>query len=145
MADIGVPSGTGQAAITTAALQIAGDGCAEIGTVLTDIQTDNILGNDVTWADAASGAGVETQYANDRTAAQVAAGQVSTDTVDKGGEVLWKYGYSKGSNANITQASGAMVIDDLMQKISTKVQVASQMLSTANNINKTASRVISQG
>jgi hypothetical protein len=118
MADIGVPSGTGQAAITTAALQIAGDGCNEIGTVLTDIQSDNVLGD-----------------------------KVSTTTANDGEAraILTKYGYSTSDNANITQASGAMVIDDLMQKISTKVQVASQMLSTANNINKTASRVISQG
>jgi len=60
--------------------------------------------------------------------------------------VLDKYtGEQSGGTVNITEASGAMVIDDLMQKISTKVQVAAQLLSTANNINKTVSRIISQG
>jgi hypothetical protein len=56
-----------------------------------------------------------------------------------------KYGATLTSDMNITDASGAMVIDDLMQKISTKVQVASQLLSSANNIAKTASRILSQG
>ena len=55
------------------------------------------------------------------------------------------YGYSNGQAIDISTASGAMVVDDLMQKISTKVQSAAQMLSAANNINKTASRLLSQG
>ena len=46
---------------------------------------------------------------------------------------------------SINTAAGAMVVDDLMQKISTKVQVAAQLLSTANNINKNVSRALSQG
>jgi cupin superfamily acireductone dioxygenase involved in methionine salvage len=121
MAEIDIPSGTGQAAITDAALQIAGDGCSEINLVLADIQADNVLGDDVSTT--------ATTAAND--------GQARP--------LMTKYGYKATDNANITQASGAMVIDDLMQKISTKVQVASQMLSTANNINKTVARSISQG
>jgi tetrahydromethanopterin S-methyltransferase subunit H len=65
---------------------------------------------------------------------------------DQGLSVAGKYGYSTGSGEiNISTASGAMVVDDLMQKISTKVQSAAQMLSAANNINKTASRLLSQG
>jgi cupin superfamily acireductone dioxygenase involved in methionine salvage len=119
MAEIDIPSGTGQAAITDAALQIAGDGCSEINLVLADIQADNVLGDNVS----------TTATANDGEARPL----------------MTKYGYKATDNANITQASGAMVIDDLMQKISTKVQVASQMLSTANNINKTVARSISQG
>ncbi len=46
---------------------------------------------------------------------------------------------------DISTAAGAMVVDDLMQKISTEVQTASQMLSAANNLTKTASRILSQG
>ena len=49
------------------------------------------------------------------------------------------------SDLDISTAAGAMVVDDLMQKISTEVQVAAQMLSTANNLNKTAARILSQG
>ncbi len=60
-------------------------------------------------------------------------------------QVPEEYGFAQGTTVDISQASGAMVIDDLMQKISTKVQVASQLLSTANNIAKTASRILSQG
>ena len=121
------------------ALEIAGDGCDEINAILKDIQIDNILGNDVAItteaSDATNHTGVETQYSNDNL--------TGGDKIDKGGEVLYQYGIT--GEANITQASGAMVIDDLMQKISTKVQVAAQLLSTANKINQTASRIMSQG
>jgi len=98
------------------ALAVAGEGCKEINLILTDIQHDNILGND---------------------------GAVDTENPASGRDVLDKYGIL--GNANITEASGAMVIDDLMQKISTEVQVAAQLLSTVNTINKTASRIMSQG
>jgi hypothetical protein len=64
---------------------------------------------------------------------------------DTGVAIAQKYGYNNTSEINISTASGAMVVDDLMQKISTKVQSAAQMLSAANNINKTASRLLSQG
>ena len=63
----------------------------------------------------------------------------TSDTVPK------EYGVNLQADLNISSAAGAMVVDDLMQKISTKVQVAAQLLSTANNINKTASRIMSQG
>jgi hypothetical protein len=63
--------------------------------------------------------------------------------IDTGRDVL--NNYNIGGNVDIKTAAGAMVIDDLMQKISTKVQVAAQLLSTANNIAKTASRIMSQG
>jgi hypothetical protein len=60
--------------------------------------------------------------------------------------VAGRYGYDvNAGEIDISTASGAMVVDDLMQKISTKVQSASQMLSAANNIDKTASRILSQG
>jgi len=98
------------------ALEVASDGCNEINSVLKDIQANNILGDD---------------------------GTTNNGITDTGAEVLAKYNVT--GTANITQASGAMVIDDLMQKISTKVQVAAQLLSTANNINKTVSRIMSQG
>ena len=48
----------------------------------------------------------------------------------------------KGANVSIDTAAGAMVIDDLMQKISTKVQVAAQLLSTANKMQQAASRAL---
>ena len=101
------------------ALEVAREGCEEINAILSDIQKDNILGNDFATSD------------------------LNPDNIDCGKDVLVNYGIE--GEANITQASGAMVIDDLMQKISTKVQVAAQLLSTANNINKTASRIMSQG
>ena len=117
MADYVIPT-TSQTDIVSNALEIAGDGCNEIGLVLADVQTNNVLGDSET-------------------------SNAARTVDDSGRDVLDRYGIS--GNANITSASGAMVIDDLMQRISTKVQVASQMLSTANNINKSAARVISQG
>jgi hypothetical protein len=62
-----------------------------------------------------------------------------------GSTIAAKYGDTVSDNLSISDASGAMVIDDLMQKMSTKVQVAAQLLSSANNIAKTASRILSQG
>jgi hypothetical protein len=61
------------------------------------------------------------------------------------GSVAEKYGATISGSLSINTAAGAMVIDDLMQKISTKVQVAAQLLSAANNMSKTASRILSQG
>ena len=113
---IEIPGGTAGTDIITSAVDIAGTGSADISDVLKDIQSDSILGSDS-----------------------------DVDIQSKGKVVLESYGYDSTDTADIRQASGAMVIDDLMQKISTKVQVASQMLATLNNINKTASRVISQG
>jgi hypothetical protein len=55
------------------------------------------------------------------------------------------YGVKLEAPLSISSAAGAMVVDDLMQKISTKVQVAAQMLSAANNANKAATRIMSQG
>lgn len=115
---IEIPGGTAGTDIISSALDIAGKGSDAISTVLQDIQSDSILG------------GIDA---------------VNRDLSSAGQVVLQAYGYSDTAQADIRQASGAMVIDDLMQKISTKVQVASQMLATLNNINKTASRVISQG
>lgn len=109
------PSST-QTAIVQSALNIAGGGSTDISTVLRDIEGDSVLGSDSTASVGVSGKAV-----------------------------LTSYGYASDDTANIQTASGAMVIDDLMQRISTKVQVAAQMLSTINNINKNASRVISQG
>ena len=63
------------------------------------------------------------------------------------GEIPAGYGVTitDANGLSINTAAGAMVVDDLMQKISTKVQVAAQLLSTANNINKNVSRALSQG
>lgn len=133
--------------ITESALTIAGDGALDIQNVLQDIQGGEVADESTSdeWGNV-----TVTKEGHDFGA---------SNTLDKAGAaVLEKYGYAVDWSAtdtsqygktatgpNITQASGAMIIDDLMQKISTKVQVASQMLATVNNINKTASRVISQG
>jgi len=125
--------------IVQQALNIAGEACNEINLVLKDIQGGtgqgaiNVLGDsgvDGTWTASTS------TYVDDTAASH-------TDGINTGEEVLRSYGIA--GTADITTAAGAMVIDDLMQKISTKVQVAAQLLSTANNIAKTASRVLSQG
>jgi hypothetical protein len=58
---------------------------------------------------------------------------------------LDSYGVKLTNDLPISSAAGAMVVDDLMQKISTKVQVAAQMLAAANNANKAATRIMSQG
>ena len=55
---------------------------------------------------------------------------------------LSQYSYTLSSGISIDQAAGAMVIDDLMQRISTKVQVAAQLLSTANKNNQTVQRIM---
>lgn len=118
--------------IVEKAVGIASEGCNEINLVLSDIKDDSYLtGNSDT---------NETNGASDPS-------WKVTDTVTghKDNDVLDKYGITLSDNLNISQASGAMVIDDLMQKISTKVQVAAQLLSSANNINKTVSRIMSQG
>jgi hypothetical protein len=65
---------------------------------------------------------------------------------DASGSVCEKYGVDlPGAGLNINTAAGAMVVDDLMQKISTKVQVAAQLLSAVNNMSKTVGRTLSQG
>ena len=99
------------------ALDIAGQACQDINIVLRDIQ---------------GAAGTGNGSAN-------VLGDCASGTA-----VLGKYNYLQGS-VDITSASGAMVIDDLMQKISTSVQVAAQLLSTSNNRAKTASRILTQG
>jgi hypothetical protein len=73
-------------------------------------------------------------------------GETYNGAQTKGGEVMDSYGVHVGTGGlQINSAAGAMVVDDLMQKISTKVQVAAQLLSATNNMNKTASRIMSQG
>lgn len=112
-------------AVSTA-INIAADGCDEINSILQDVSYESKLGD--------LGAGSESQ-----TPAHAAA-----DTA--GAAVLTKYAISLPSGGlSINSAAGAMVVDDLMQKISTKVQVAAQLLSTANNIAKTATRIMQQG
>ena len=119
MADINIDSTRAQMATDATASAKAANN--DLTKVLTDIQTDNILGND-----------------------EVADWNGTTvTTVSSGADVLKEYGYT--GTADITTATGAMVVDDLMQKISTKVQVASQILAAANNMAKTASRVLGQG
>ena len=114
--------------IVGTAVQTAQQACEDISSVLADISDDNVLGG----GSISKG---DPNYLNPTT------GDVVT-----GGDVAASYGATLPSTGlNISEASGAMVIDDLMQKISTKVQVASQLLSTANNIAKTASRILSQG
>jgi len=92
---------------------VAGQGCADINSVLDDIKGDSKL----------------------------TATNFSTGT----GTGLDSYGVKLTDNLSISSAAGAMVVDDLMQKISTKVQVAAQMLAAANNANKAATRIMSQG
>lgn len=71
---------------------------------------------------------------------------ITTDAdIDAANTVAADYGVTLSADLSVSTANGAMVIDDLMQKISTKVQVAAQMLSAANNMAKTASRILSQG
>ena len=98
--------------IMTTAVAVASDGCKEIDAVLTDIRTDSVLGND---------------------------GTGTASVIDTGSDVVTKYdgtGAITTAGIRIDSAAGAMVIDDLMQKISTKVQVAAQLLSTANSMAK---------
>jgi hypothetical protein len=118
--------GVSNDSIVQKALDVAAQGVTEINSVLADIQGGTIAG------DAANTLG-DSGYTHEATG----------EVVNTGREVLDAYGVT--GNVDIESAAGAMVIDDLMQKISTKVQVAAQLLSTANNINKTASRIMSQG
>ena len=114
--------------IVGTAVETAQEACEDISSVLMDISDDNVLG----------GTGFNRRPELPKPNEQ--------DDVVTGGDVAASYGATLPSTGlNISEASGAMVIDDLMQKISTKVQVASQLLSTANNIAKTASRILSQG
>jgi len=46
------------------------------------------------------------------------------------------------TGTSIDTAAGAMLIDDLMQKISTKVQVAAQLLATENRLQKEVTRAL---
>jgi len=110
-----VPSGSSTDTIVSSALLIAQRGCDEINSVLSDIAADNSLNDNVA-------------------AGSSAAGWIHAN-----------YDVNVGSGLSTSSASGAMVVDDLMQKISTKVQVSAQLLSTANNINKTVARILSQG
>lgn len=117
------PGANKSADITQQALNIAGEGSNEINIVLQDIAGDNTLGNE---------GSLNVSFSTTDGS--------MTGTVQSGKDVLDIYGYNPNTSVDITQASGAMVIDDLMQKISTKVQVAAQLLSTANNINKAVQR-----
>jgi len=105
--------------IVEAAYGIANEACGDINTVLTDIQNDSTLGEGTTTGGAGSTAGRQ---------------------------VLLDYGYESlpTDGINISQASGAMIIDDLMQKISTKVQVAAQLLAAQNNNDKMVFRSLFQ-
>jgi hypothetical protein len=109
-----VNTGTTGGDIISAAVTVAGQGCADIKSVLDDIKLDSDL---------------------DKVNFSTGSGTSGTDS----------YGVKLDSDLSISSAAGAMVVDDLMQKISTKVQVAAQMLSAANNANKAATRVMSQG
>ena len=154
-----IPSGGSADSIINEALKIAGGGANEIAAVLGDIQggaspyyldangqrtttptnqsvhegAGSILGDSV----------IQDRIGITSTWTPGLATDSDANTVETGREVLNAYGIT--GNADIRTASGAMVIDDLMQKISTKVQVAAQLLSTANSINKTVSRIMSQG
>jgi hypothetical protein len=98
------------------ATSIASTAVDEINKVIKDIASDGWVNNDVV-------AGVANQGL----------------TVAQGYE-----GTTLG-NTSIATAAGAMVIDDLMQKISTKVQVAAQILAASNNLTKTVARTVGQG
>jgi hypothetical protein len=156
-----VGSGANTDAIVQGALQISTDACDEISAVLTDIRDGNInqnagcsvlfgTVNDGTYGSGQSG---NTGGTFDPANPCIGATWTSAGWIDKGGSgpaapadaVPGSYGVILNSDLSISTANGAMIIDDLMQKVSTKVQVAAQMLSTANTMAKTASRILSQG
>lgn len=130
--------------VMQSALDIATGGVNEIDLILKDIQ------GGVRAADGAND-GVNAILGDSTVCpwngtTHVAGTYVNNDAdgkLESGREVLDQYSIT--GTVDIKTAAGAMVIDDLMQKISTKVQVAAQLLSTANNIAKTASRIMSQG
>jgi hypothetical protein len=135
-----------QDAIVGKAIGVAQEGCKEIDAILQDIRetgdkSNTALDLDVNKADVQT----ESSRLGDQTAIDIK--DASGNTTDINGKgVLERYGIGLDApGISITQAAGAMVVDDLMQKISTKVQVAAQLLSTSNNINKTVSRIMSQG
>ena len=117
------------------ALSIAQNVGDDIKDVLDDIQPDSKINDraNLGW-DSASGLEAANKYGYDLTEPNVTIDPVTGHPV-----------FNDGAVVDISQASGAMVVDDLMQKMSTKVQVAAQMLAGANNIQKTASRILSQG
>lgn len=106
--------------IMNAALDISNQGTSDISRLLNDIEGDSKINNVGVTGSTAAHDGLTVMNENN-------------------------YTTSSATSVDITTATGAMVIDDLMQKLSTKVQVAAQMLSSANNMAKTASRILSQG
>jgi hypothetical protein len=116
----------GSDAVIQGALDVASDGCADIQNVLDDIQEGSDLNKN-------RSAGVV-----------MLKGGTGTDAADHV-YATSKYGVYLDTDLSISTAAGAMVVDDLMQKISTKVQVAAQLLAASNNMNKTASRILTQG
>lgn len=121
-----VGGNAGNDAIIQDALYIAQGGCDDIDKILKDIKDDSDID--------LNGIGI-----SDGTASTAETSANSSCTT------VAKYGITGTSDLKIDTAAGAMIVDDLMQKITTKVQVAAQLLSTANNINKTVSRIMSQG
>lgn len=120
--------------IVEKAIGVAADGCNEIDSVLADIRTDSVLGDN----------GITSTGAHEQINGVDV--DVTHETADASGKgVLDKYHVTVGiGGISISNAAGAMVIDDLMQKISTKVQVAAQMLATSNNIAKMVARKLDQ-
>ena len=111
-------AGITESIVQSNATSIASEAVSEINAVISDIAGDGVL-NDVTAA--------------------------TTTSVGGGLTVAKTYEGTTLGNTNIASAAGAMVIDDLMQKISTKVQVAAQILAASNNMTKTVARTVGQG
>jgi len=109
-------AGITESIVQSNATSMASTAVDEINSVIKDIASDGMLNNDVVEGVANTGLTVAKTYE---------------------GSTL--------GNTNIASAAGAMVIDDLMQKISTKVQVAAQILAASNNLTKTVARTVGQG
>ena len=109
-------AGITESIVQSNATSMASTAVDEINKVIKDIASDGMLNNDVVEGVANTGLTVAKTYE---------------------GSTL--------GNTNIASAAGAMVIDDLMQKISTKVQVAAQILAASNNLTKTVARTVGQG
>ncbi|MFC1560002.1 hypothetical protein ACFL4F_02725 [Candidatus Margulisiibacteriota bacterium] len=123
-----VPQGSTPDSITGAALRVAVAGCTEIDAVLADISSDNSLNDSVFFNDANSN---QIQDAGEA-------------TIKDAGWINDQYGINVNGGLDTSSAAGAMVVDDLMQKISTKVQVAAQLLATSNKMGQMVQNLINQ-
>lgn len=128
--------------VVSNALKTASEGVSDIDTILRDIRGDS----DPTVDKDGNTVAAVTDSGSKNVIGELDADAGTKSGKTAGGDVMTSYGVKVGDEGlQINSAAGAMVVDDLMQKISTKVQVAAQLLSATNNMNKTASRIMSQG